>query len=353
MLVIDDELSIRETIKDLLETAGYQVKTAGGGVEALQILPVFRPDAVICDLMMPDMDGMEVLNQVRQMPDLGSLPFLFLSAKADVDSVRRAMNLGADDYLLKPFKAMELIQALESKIERFASLRSAYEAQKSTFPDHFSRYGFHEFNTPMNTLLGSLDFLLEYGDEVNPSDRRDMLEDMLTSAARVKRSYTNLMLYVKIIRKEPIYGQNQSSSFQQALEAVKRRFAILKLEFQCKVNLTDARTNMRGEALELILFELLDNALKFGNSDRIAELCGRMNAQGDAYILEIQDYGGGMTTSQLAAIGPMVQFDRGKQEQQGWGLGLFLVKKLCEANSLGFSIENSSGGILAKVRFPM
>jgi len=353
ILVVDDEMAIRETIKDLLETIGYEVQTAGSGTEALELLPVLRPDAVICDVMMPDMGGLEVLEQVRTLPSIGSIPFLFLSAKTDADSIRQAMSLGADDYLLKPFKAIDLIQAVESKIERFAGLRAAFEAQKTTFPDHFSRFGFHEFSTPMNNLIGSLDFLLEYGEDLSKADRKEMLEAMLSSAARLRRSYTNLMLYVKIIRKEPIYSQHYGASVQEVLEIVQKRFARKKQDFRFNIHLADCRVQIRPEALELIVFELLDNALKFGNPDRISEVSGRMNAQGDAYMLEVQDYGGGMSAAQIAAIGPMVQFDRSRKEQQGWGLGLFLVKKVCEANSIGFSVGNASGGLLCKLRFPI
>lgn len=353
ILVVDDEMSIRETIKDLLETTGYEVKTAGSGTEAHQLLKQFRADAVICDVMMPGMDGIELLEKVRSLPALASIPFLFLSAKTNAESVRKAMNLGADDYLMKPFRAMELIQAIEAKLARFAHLRPALEEEQAPFSDHFSRYGFHEFNTPMNNLLGSLEFLIEFGNEAGASDKQEMLQAMRASATRLRRAYTNLILYVKIIRKEPIFRPQYLSSVTEAYELALKRFSSMNVPFKHQVQIEECRLRIRTEVLELIIFELLDNALKFGNPDRLSEVSGRGSARGDTYLLAFQDYGGGMTPSQLAAIGPMVQFDRGKLEQQGWGLGLFLVKKVCEMNSLGFMIKSENGGVLVSISFPL
>ncbi|MDH5655599.1 MAG: response regulator, partial [Spirochaetia bacterium] len=116
--VIEDTLTVQEEIKMILEFEGYRVHAASTGNQGLQIIQKINPDLILCDIMMPDMDGYELLKYLRNSPGTSEIPFIFLTAKASRKDVRNGMNLGADDYITKPFTVEELLQAINSRLER-------------------------------------------------------------------------------------------------------------------------------------------------------------------------------------------------------------------------------------------
>lgn len=118
ILLIEDDKTVRENTAELLELSNYQVETASNGRIGVKKAPIFRPDVVVCDIMMPEMDGYQVLESLSKNETLRTIPFIFLSAKTDHKDVRKGMNLGADDYLTKPFEEEELIDAIESRLAK-------------------------------------------------------------------------------------------------------------------------------------------------------------------------------------------------------------------------------------------
>lgn len=118
ILVIEDDQNIRESIVDLLETSNFEVIAGANGKEGLELALAHVPDLILCDVMMPIMDGYEVVAAVRKERLLAEVPFIFLSAKSQKSDMRKGMDLGADDYLTKPFKAQELFDAVETRIWR-------------------------------------------------------------------------------------------------------------------------------------------------------------------------------------------------------------------------------------------
>jgi len=116
LLVIEDELILRENLKELLTIHGYDVATASDGEEGLRAIKSTNPDLVICDIRMPKLNGYELFEEVKNMPE-AFMPFLFLSAKVEHDDVRKGMNLGADDYLTKPVNKTDLLSAVETRLK--------------------------------------------------------------------------------------------------------------------------------------------------------------------------------------------------------------------------------------------
>ena len=130
ILLIEDDKTVRENTAELLELSNYEVETASNGKIGIEKAPVFLTDVVVCDIMMPEMDGYQVLESLSKDETLKKIPFIFLSAKTDHKDVRRGMNLGADDYLTKPFEEEELIDAIESRLAKADILNSSAENPK-------------------------------------------------------------------------------------------------------------------------------------------------------------------------------------------------------------------------------
>ncbi|MBW4576945.1 MAG: response regulator [Aphanothece sp. CMT-3BRIN-NPC111] len=129
ILVIEDELSVQEIILDILDAEDFSAIGAENGRRGIELAKEHIPDLIICDIMMPEMDGYEVLTHLRQDPLTATIPFIFLTAKADKADVRQGMNLGADDYLTKPFARSELIGAIASRLEKHAAIAQPYITQ--------------------------------------------------------------------------------------------------------------------------------------------------------------------------------------------------------------------------------
>lgn len=118
LLVIDDEEQLRKNLVDLLTLSGFAVASATNGRRGVALAHEHPPDLILCDIMMPQMDGYQVLESIRLNPALAHLPFVFLTAKADMVDLRRGMTLGADDYLTKPFLIKELLAVIETRLKR-------------------------------------------------------------------------------------------------------------------------------------------------------------------------------------------------------------------------------------------
>lgn len=118
IVIIEDSEDIRENTAELLELSGFEVLKAADGLEGVRLVKTSAPDLIICDIMMPHLDGFGVLQVLGQSPELSKIPFIFLTAKTDRSDVRKGMELGADDFLTKPFQEIELLKAIEIRLKK-------------------------------------------------------------------------------------------------------------------------------------------------------------------------------------------------------------------------------------------
>ncbi len=127
VLIIEDSVDIRENTAELLELAGYNVFTANNGKDGLDRAKKDKPDLILCDIMMPELDGYGVLQAIENLPEMVGTPFVFLTAKADKGDFRKAMDLGADDYLTKPFGGEDLLKIVSARLRKNQLLREKYK----------------------------------------------------------------------------------------------------------------------------------------------------------------------------------------------------------------------------------
>lgn len=124
ILLIEDDVTVRENTAELLELSNYEVVTAPDGKKGVDKAKEEIPDIIVCDIMMPELDGYDVLTRLSEDPETNGIPFIFLSAKTEHKDVRRGMDLGADDYLTKPFEEEDLLSAIESRLAKVEILQS-------------------------------------------------------------------------------------------------------------------------------------------------------------------------------------------------------------------------------------
>lgn len=127
ILFIEDNKDVRENTAEILELAGYKAITASDGKEGVEYARNEAPDLIICDIMMPGLDGYGVLHMLSKDPVLSTIPFIFLTAKAERSDMRKGMEMGADDYITKPFDKIELLNAVESRLKKAELLKKEYQ----------------------------------------------------------------------------------------------------------------------------------------------------------------------------------------------------------------------------------
>jgi len=127
ILLIEDNPEMRENTAEILELASYEVMTAENGKEGVRKAHDFQPDLIICDIMMPEMDGYGVLRILSKDPHTGGIPFIFLTAKAERTDMRKGMSMGADDYLTKPFEDVDLLDAVETRLRKSQLVNRQFE----------------------------------------------------------------------------------------------------------------------------------------------------------------------------------------------------------------------------------
>ncbi len=127
ILVIEDNLELRENLAEILELSDYEVLTAENGKIGVDKAIQHSPDLIICDVMMPELDGFGVLHILDKKPQTADIPFIFLTAKAETSDFRKGMNLGADDYITKPFDDVELLDAIEMRLKKAERIKKAFD----------------------------------------------------------------------------------------------------------------------------------------------------------------------------------------------------------------------------------
>ncbi|MGB7519636.1 MAG: response regulator [Spirulinaceae cyanobacterium] len=347
ILVIEDQEDIREIVCEILMAEDFEVIDAENGEVGVNLARTEVPDLIICDIMMPKLDGYGVLQELRKNPSTNTVPFIFLTAKASKSDLRQGMQLGADDYLSKPFSREELLGAITARQKKQKEIKKQSQQELDELRGNLIRSLPHELHTPLNGILGFSQILIEDYDITSRDDSLQMLKDIHSSGERLYRTTQNFLLYAELellekdpqsqgqlIRKEEIVAYTEKMIAQLCLEQAgkeeRKTDLILELE-PFTVNISEGQ-------LTKIIEEVLDNAFKFSSPGTSVSV--QTSSQQETVKISIRNSGIGMTSEQIAKLGAYMQFERKIHEQQGSGLGLILAKRLTELNQGKLIIES-------------
>ena len=345
ILVIDDEDDYRAMIKVTLKMIGYDVIEASNGLDGLAAARMHHPDLVLCDIKMPEMDGYTLLGRLKEDPACAAIPFVFLTGNAAKSDRRQGMQLGADDYLTKPFTSDELITAIKTRLARKKSLQKYYELQFDDIKTSFVRSLPHEFRTPLHAILGYAQILQEesglaaeevkeIGAFIDKSGRRlhHLLENMILFGEL--QFWMNDQKTIATMRRESMTSLREviRSAAEQEASIQKRADAI-------DITVKDSVAQISSMHLTKIMEEVIGNALKFSEPGSKIHISSK---EDDAEILIIiRDEGRGMSQEQISKVTAFQQFERRLHEQQGAGLGLIIAKTLAELYGGSLTIEST------------
>lgn len=287
---------------------------------------------------MPVMDGSTLLEIIKDINSLNTIPFIFLTAKKESNLMRKCLLEGADDYIAKPFKIKELLSIIESKLERFEKIKNShsnlYLGQKKVF--------LHEINTPLNGILGPIELLIENQEKLEKLEKKEIaafFESIKLSGERLNRTLQNIILYQNLTNNSVEFNDNSSSEILSSFLKTKEKIFKIHEDQERRISfeIDKATIKISEEHLQYIFFELIDNALKFSSNEKIIIVTGKQ-FNDEYYELVIKDFGIGFTEQELNKIGAAQQFNREEREQQGLGLGLFLSKTIVKKSSGVFTI---------------
>ena len=360
ILVIEDADPLRNDIVEMLTFEGFDVDSAENGIMGLERAREFRPDLIICDIMMPELDGYGVLNELRKDTEMVTTPFIFLTAKTDRTDVRQGMGLGADDYLTKPFVAAELLESIEARLEKRKTFNDmANERVKSLSANIITALP-HELRTPLNTIIGFSDMLITESHRISKDQIADWGRHINLAGQRLYRLVENYLMYVRteiIAQNEEELAALKSRRLHHPSTTVQVRALIraqtVNREEDLVAHLVDeVPVRISDQDLGKIVEEVVDNALKFSQPG--TPVIVETQVAGDRFVVRTTNEGRGMTQEQIDTVGAYMQFNRWFYEQQGSGLGLAIVKQLVQLYDGELAVETpQEGKITVVVRLPL
>ncbi len=346
ILVIEDAHALRKDILEMLSFEGYEVRGAENGLVGVHMALEYHPDLIICDIMMPELDGYGVLAELQKSTSHATTPFIFLTARTDKGDVRQGMELGANDYLTKPFTATELIKTVQAQLKKREKIAEFSEQKLDDLRENIILALPHELRTPLTGILGFSDILALDCYNMEPEKIAEMAQYIHSAAQRLYRLTENYLVYaqleVMLTDPERINSMRRYTTedpravienevIQKAQESQRETDLILKVENQVTVSILE-------DNLKKLVEELVDNAFKFSRPGTPVEVTSMV--KGEEYILSFVDHGRGIPPENLRDIGAYRQFERKWYEQQGSGFGLIIVKRLTQLHGGEIDIES-------------
>jgi len=351
IMVVEDDLALLEGIRELLELSGYRVLTASNGKKALNVLEGERPDLIISDIMMPEMDGYAFHTAVREIGRLTSIPFIFLTARGEKSDIRRGRSAGADDYITKPFDDEDLLAAIQGKLSRFEAVRTQQSEEITDFKHKILLTLSHEFRTPLTYILNYSDLLSQEGGELSSDDFDNFMVGIKRGANRLNRLVEDFLILVELESGEARNAYNfrraQIEDTSAWLRILARRFEpeAERRNLELKIEVPDGLPPLVVDEAYLsdAIGRLLENAIKF--SEPHSEWV-RFSAdvEGGKFMIRVQDQGVGIAREELDRLFDVFhQIDRAKREQQGTGSGLAICRGIVEMHGGQLDVESETG----------
>lgn len=358
ILVIDDEESLRDVVRLALGQRGYQVVEAANGAAGVELARAQVPDLILCDVNMERMDGYATLSNLRNDTTTAAIPFILMTGLADHAGMRHGMELGADDYLPKPFTIEALYGAVEARLKKAQAVKDQAEGALEDLRTNISMMLPHELRTPLNGILAYGEMMVADPASLTYEDIAEMGQTICQSGRALERLIETFLRYTQLemvaadkTRIALLRGKQTLKPVPILEKESRRRAEEAKRAGDLKLLLTDVIVPMSDEYFASIVTELAHNAFKFSppGTPVAVEFAGTP----DAVVLSIKDQGRGLGPDQIGKVGAFMQFDRKTHEQQGLGLGLTIARRIAELHGGSLAIQSEKGvGTTVTVRLP-
>lgn len=336
IMLVDDDETFLGIAQPILEANAYDVRALNNVHMAETTLKGFTPDLIISDIEMPGKNGIDFLKTVHSLPEMQNVPFIFLTANSDVDSVALGKELGSDDYLTKPVNYKLLLATVKGKLKKKKSLQTAQNHQIETIKNQLLRMFSHEMRTPLTSIIGATEMLSDPDANFSAEDMTLFLEMLHNNSQRLTSMFDDYLLVTRIESGElnaDFYSEPHSFDPHEVMDNILVRH--FKTMTQRRVNAVNSALSREFTChalpahIELILTKLIDNAVKFSPGGSTMTL-DAVHDSGHLHFT-VQDTGCGIPADAHGSLyDKFFQVNRESMEQQGSGLGLYIAKQLTE-----------------------
>ncbi|GIK67551.1 MAG: hybrid sensor histidine kinase/response regulator [Chloroflexota bacterium] len=355
ILVIEDDPDLREAVMEWLQFEGYEVEGAENGRVGLEMLYTNVPDLIVCDIAMPEVDGHEVLIEVRSNLDTAQIPFIFLTAAADHESYRKGMNMGADDYLTKPFTHAEVLKAvrarldkkltqdrlLQSQLDMFQAALSE-EREKRLLKSRLVAMFSHDFRNSLASILTSSGIIRNFDDRLTPEQRGNHL-DRIDGSVHMLLQMLDEMLMVAEIEGGHLACSLRTTDVRALVETIVEEFRLIHRHthrFHFRSNGLHP-IEVDPKLLRQIVTNLLSNAVKYSASDSDVQIA--LFEKSSTLELRIEDQGIGIPPEAIPHLFEPFQRASNVANIKGTGLGLAIVKQAVELHGGEVTVASELG----------
>lgn len=353
ILIVDDNQTNVILLQAILKRAKYNTVSATNGPDALQIMQEKQPDLVLLDIMMPDMDGYEVARRKDEIEDIQSIPFLFVTALSDTNSMVKGFKAGCSDFITKPFNTEEILIRIHHQIinvENRRIINSKNEELKSLIRNRDKLYAVvaHDLRSPLGTIKSVLDILDEnLNSEIIGFELYDLLHATTESADELFGLLENLLFWTRTQMGKLIFQPKEikiTDAVTDAIKATSSMSNIHRIDISYSDNTGNATVLADKNMITTVIRNILANAIKFSDEDSPIEI--ETAIVGGQLSCSITDHGCGMTDEVKQALQQQISITTtGKHQEEGTGLGLTLCREFIRAHNgnLSFVSEMNVG----------
>lgn len=371
ILFVEDNADFRDSAARFLELSNFEVIVAGDGLEALEILKnsTRAPDVIISDISMPNMNGYELFEEVRNRSEFTDIPFIFLTALDARDDFKQGWDVGVDEYLVKPFRPADFLAVIKNRLNRFRAIRKYAEEQLHETRNMIVRILSHELRTPLTYVTGGFTLL---ADEINKGQNnqeiavdRDEIQTILhlihSGTDRLNRLAEQMVMLAELMSSQSTETWDHLLLQMDIAEAVQEAVNNMRqLADTHRVTINVEAEPVMVEGIRNLLIaaitEPIRNALQYSAPKQTVEVRVYSDPANAHYVvIEIEDHGRGIPQDDLETIWQLMeQSERQKYEQQGFGLGLPITQRILQLHRGKAEIESVvDEGTSVRLFFPI
>lgn len=345
ILLIEDNPNVLLNTTKMLQAEGYLVINANNGRDGLKIAQQTIPSLIICDIMMPEIDGYGVIKVLRENPATNAIPFIFLSAKSDKIDLRQGMELGSDDYLTKPFTRDELLGAINAQLKKQEIINNYYRQELDNLRENISKSLPHQLLFPAIEIMGLSDILVKNYHAMEAHEVPDIAKRIRKAGRDMHEMVKKFLLYAEL------ESTDNNTEWINQIRYSKTTFVDIETTSCAKkiaenynrvsdlnVDIKDASIQISDSYLSVIAKDIIDNGFKFSAEGTSVDVTSSINEE--EFCLTVTDRGQGFEPEQIATFGAYVKFEKKLYIQQGTGLGLAIAKRLAELHGGRLEIES-------------
>ncbi|MFV2058900.1 MAG: response regulator [Thiohalomonadales bacterium] len=354
ILIVDDTLANVEVLSKTLRIMGYNIAMANSGKKALSIVERIKPDLILLDVMMPEMNGIETCQRLKANEATRRIPIIFITAKTDIADIKQGFQVGAVDYIAKPFNDEEV----RARVQTHLTLKKSHDDLKllNAQKDEFLGMAAHDLRLPLSTIIGYTE-LLQEDLCIETNDKHYEVLSLILNASKSMKLLINDLLDVSAIDKGSLSLDIKQGDLSLLIHESRKRAIITATKKNIDISVDcNESVYCRYDSFRItqVLENLISNAIKFSPSD--SRICLSLHQSNEYADITVRDEGPGLTNNDL---GNMFQDYNTLSAaptagEASTGLGLAICKRVVDAHGGNILVTNNElGGATFTLRLPM